>query len=367
MRSRFPAGEAASRAPPNDVLQLPIPFGWFALSRSADLAPGDVRSLRCFGAELVLFRTEDGAPHATSAFCPHLGAHLGHGGRIVGDTLVCPFHGWRFDGSGICVDIPYAKRRPRRASAGPCLYSYPVLERSAMLWAWHHPRRMPPSFDLDELPELADPGWRDPEFHEWEVAVPVQEAGENAVDMAHFVAVHGLPTLPRAQVKLRGHRRETRMTVDVPGFGAGGPALSTLELVTSSCGPGMSVQSFDIGSRALMLGTATPITAERMTLRFAFTRPRDATAAADALLDALTAEIVRQVEQDIPIWEHKICRRAPTLCDGDGPIAQYRRWFGQFYDQPRQRRASRPPRTAAAGDWWRKAGLTRLKSGARGG
>ena len=33
----------------------------------------------------------------------------------------------------------------------------------------------------------------------------------------------------------------------------------------------------------------------------------------------------------MPIWEHKIFQPNPILCDGDGPIAQFRRWFGQFY------------------------------------
>ena len=101
-----------------------------------------------------------------------------------------------------------------------------------------------------------------------------------------------------------------------------------------------------------------------MILRFAFTRPRNATAAADAMLDALTAEIVREVEQDIPIWEHKICRGTPILCDGDGPIAQYRRWFGQFYDQPQR---DQPQDAAEAVDWRLKTGLERLKSAMRGG
>jgi 3-ketosteroid 9alpha-monooxygenase subunit A len=41
--------------------------------------------------------------------------------------------------------------------------------------------------------------------------------------------------------------------------------------------------------------------------------------------------IVHQVNQDIPIWENKVYLEEPTLCDGDGPIAKYRKWFKQFY------------------------------------
>jgi hypothetical protein len=37
------------------------------------------------------------------------------------------------------------------------------------------------------------------------------------------------------------------------------------------------------------------------------------------------------VEGDIPIWQNKIHRAQPYLCDGDGPILRFRRYFEQFY------------------------------------
>ena len=61
-----------------------------------------------------------------------------------------------------------------------------------------------------------------------------------------------------------------------------------------------------------------------MKLRFAFTKPKDIAGQFEMLINALIAEIARQVEQDIPIWEHKLYRPTPILCDGDGPIAKYR-------------------------------------------
>ena len=39
------------------------------------------------------------------------------------------------------------------------------------------------------------------------------------------------------------------------------------------------------------------------------------------------------MEQDIPIWNNKIYQPAPRLCDGDGPIAEFRKWFRQFYTE----------------------------------
>lgn len=320
----------------NPAASLPIPFGWYALAPSDDLAPGDVRPLYYFDQHLVLFRTGDGQAHVTAAFCPHLGAHLGYGGKVEGNAIVCPFHGWRFDGAGVCVDVPYARTIPRRAANGPCLFSYPVDERNRMIWAWHHPRRLPPLFALDDVPELTDQDWSEPARFEWEVNTPIQEAGENAVDVAHFVTVHGASEMPEARITLVGHRRETEVTALVPSIDEYGnidlARLDKVHIVTWSCGPGMSTQTFELGAKTVMLATVTPITATRMKLCFNFTKRQDTPARFSPLVDGLIAEIVRQVEQDIPIWENKVFRETPILCDGDGPIAKYRRWFSQFYD-----------------------------------
>ena len=62
--------------------ELPIPNGWFAVAWSRDLVPGDVQRLRYFDEELALFRTRSGEPKVLDAYCAHLGAHLGEGGRV---------------------------------------------------------------------------------------------------------------------------------------------------------------------------------------------------------------------------------------------------------------------------------------------
>ena len=318
-------------------MALPIPYGWFALTHSNDLPPGAVKPLYFFDEHLVLFRAEDGRAHLMDAFCPHLGAHLGHGGKVQGDAITCPFHGWQFDGSGTCVSIPYASALPRKATEGPCLYSYPVQERNLMIWAWYHPRRVAPLWDIDDIPELGDPEWSEADCYDWEVESPIQEAGENAVDIAHFVAVHGAQAMPEATITIDGHRRETRLVCPIPAIDAEGNVdfakLEDIHLITRNCGPGMSFQSFSIRLNTVMLGAITPITAARMKLWFLFTRPRNLSPKFGMLADAMIAEVVRQVRQDIPIWENKIFRESPMLCDGDGPIAKYRRWFSQFYDE----------------------------------
>ena len=82
---------------------------------------------------------------------------------------------------------------------------------------------------------------------------------------------------------------------------------------------------------ATLLGAPTPIDDQSMLLTFAFTKPKNLNDGQKMMADFAVAEICRQVEGDIPIWENKVYLESPTLCDGDGPIHQYRKWFRQFY------------------------------------
>ncbi|MCA9575200.1 MAG: Rieske 2Fe-2S domain-containing protein, partial [Myxococcales bacterium] len=73
-----------------------IPIGWFQVEYTDQLKAGDVKPLKYFGKDLVLYRTESGEAVMLDAFCPHLGAHLGHGGKVKGENIECPFHAWQF-------------------------------------------------------------------------------------------------------------------------------------------------------------------------------------------------------------------------------------------------------------------------------
>ena len=326
-------------------LDLPIPFGWFAVAYSKDLEPGGVLPTFLFDRHQVLFRTESGAARMLEAFCPHLGAHLGHGGKVVGEQIACPFHGWQLDGDGIVREVPYADAMPRRTQEGSCLHSYPVQERNQMIWAWYHPRRIGPSFELDNIPEFSDPDWSALETYEWEIESHIQETGENAVDIAHFPYVHGALNMPRASIELDGCRRLTRMVTITPAISEDGTIdMSKTEdahLISRNWGPGMSCQTFDRAFKAVMMGTMTPITNNRMVLRFAFTRPKNISERFGVLTDGLIAEVVRQVGHDMVIWNNKLYRDNPILCDGDGPVAKYRQWFSQFYDDGAEEAAVR--------------------------
>src|SRR5262245_6373425 len=110
-----------------------FPSGWFRVAWSDELAPGAVVPLRWFGRDLVAVRDHDGVARLYDAHCPHLGAHLGHGGCLVDGVLRCPFHGWRFASDGSCVHVPYADKIPPRAR----LRAWTVREVNGAVLAYH--------------------------------------------------------------------------------------------------------------------------------------------------------------------------------------------------------------------------------------
>ena len=82
---------------PKQEFPFQMPNGWFCISRSDEIKPGEVKSLKFCDNQVVAFRTESGEATVLDAFCPHLGAHLGEGGCVKGETIECPFHAWRWE------------------------------------------------------------------------------------------------------------------------------------------------------------------------------------------------------------------------------------------------------------------------------
>ena len=122
-----------------------IAEGWYWALPSSALRKGQVRPLRIQGKALAVFRGADGKVVALDAYCPHLGAHLGHG-QVEGNGLRCGLHRWKFDADGRCVDVPCQQRAAAVATG-----NHPVEERFGLIWVYTGPiPRRPPPF----IPEL---------------------------------------------------------------------------------------------------------------------------------------------------------------------------------------------------------------------
>ena len=299
------------------------PNGWFRVAYSNDVARGGVKKLHYFGRDLVLFREQDGAAHVLDAHCPHLGAHMGIGGRVEGDKLRCPFHAWLWKGDGSCAEIPYTDRIP----ANTHVRSWPVAERHGVIFVYHHASGAAPAFEIPEVPEIGAPGWRAPHVCHWEVRARWLDMNENCVDQAHFKYVHGTLTIPATKAEIQGHvfRAESRPQMKAPG-GQGEGCLVTLDY-----GPGLQIVRINGIIDTLLLNTATPIDDERTDVSFAYTVKTDGDPRKEKLAVSVIRDLEQQFANDLPIWENKAYWATPRLCEGDGPLGLYRQWMKQFF------------------------------------
>lgn len=308
--------------------RLPIPNGWFAVAFAAELGEGEVRRVRCFDEELVLFRGRSGRAHLLNAYCPHLGAHLAEGGRVQGERVRCPFHGWQYDGeTGRCVEIPYCRKIPPRAR----VRAWEVVERNGMIFAWHHAEGKPPSWEVPVLPELGHRDWTEPRRFELEVPVAVQDMHENNLDPVHFQFVHGMPETPPSQVAYEEDGRVLR----VSHTGERATPLGSFEttLVRDSWGLGLAAVRVEgvPGAGLLMFSSTSPVDAEHAHSRWLFTTTRNmADLAGEDFIEGLQSGVT----QDLRIWRNKVHRARPVLCEADVHLAEFRRWARQFYSEP---------------------------------
>jgi phenylpropionate dioxygenase-like ring-hydroxylating dioxygenase large terminal subunit len=101
-----------------------------------------VKAVRLLGQNLVLFKNAQGEFGLLDRDCPHRGADLAYG-RNEGDGLRCPFHGWKFDVTGQCLETP-AEPKGSVLCTRIKQRNYPVQERSGILFAWMGPEGSSP-------------------------------------------------------------------------------------------------------------------------------------------------------------------------------------------------------------------------------
>ncbi len=310
---------------------FPVPMGWYHVDFSDQLKPGELRNIQMLGQEWVLFRTESGVPGVSDPYCPHLGAHIGHGGVVAGENLRCPFHHWEYDTTGMCKAIPYAKVMPPITKKGPILRTLPTVEKYGMIWSWYHPQCEPPVFDLPYIPEIEDvTGYQGDRRGSWTANTCIQEIAENGVDVAHLKFLHGAAGIPPVEARYDG----TRMHLDI-GKGY---------IVGEMYGPGLNVMRFNQeGVTATMLSYSVPVSHDQTQMNMSFrhvdyaegTKELHASKKIiDHMIGAAEGEQSAGFESvDFIIWNNKRFRPNPLLCDGDGPILQFRKWFKQFYPE----------------------------------
>jgi phenylpropionate dioxygenase-like ring-hydroxylating dioxygenase large terminal subunit len=301
-----------------------FPYGWLALCFSDELEHGQLLALHRQGRDLVLWRDSSGTARAADAYCPHLGAHLGHGGQVIDGELRCPFHHWRYAGDGACVHAGPAKRIPAAARLG----MYTTCERNRLVFAWFGAAGQLPAWQIESIPEIESGGYREVRRHLWTVRSHPQEMMENAVDVTHFESMHRWRALSIDWVP-DGPRFQMQIRVDNSSAGyQSATAVNADAVVSFNVGPGFSYTRFSGALRAVSLNIMTPTEAGVVH------NPQSFWVAPDIDQDMAAAwaqGFLDDYADDIPVWEHKIYRDRPALSDADGPFARFRRWYAQFY------------------------------------
>ncbi|XP_065294373.1 cholesterol 7-desaturase nvd-like [Dermacentor albipictus] len=326
-----------------------FPNGWIPVLESAQLQAGEVKALNVIGLELVAFRTEDGVAHVLDAYCPHLGAHLGVMGRVVGDCIECPFHGWRFQGdTGACTHVPYAVKVPEFVKAT----RWEMRESLGLLFVWYHADGAAPSWELPDVAEVEKGLWREEHRFEHIVEAHIQDIAENGADLGHFNQIHRASCFLTSEQfqrtlgnswwgRLVNHSWQATWTphehtasVDVAAcvsvFGTC-PDFLKHRVQVLQVGPALVlVRMHSRHGDCLIIQSLTPVAPFRVRLVHRF-YPEPQLPWIIRRLNVLGFR--HMVERDIAVWNHKTYLKQPALVKEDRMIVSFRKWFSQFYSE----------------------------------
>lgn len=159
---------------------------WQPIAPAAELTDEKpIMKLRVLGEDLVLYKGESGYGLVVEQ-CPHRFASLAYG-RIEGDCIRCPYHGWKYDAQGHCVEMPAEPNQTAFADK-KVQTAYPVRRLGGLLFAYMGPDPAP------ALPRWDVLAWE--HGRRWIRKFAVLNCNwfqcmENSVDPSHLYWLHG--------------------------------------------------------------------------------------------------------------------------------------------------------------------------------
>ncbi|CAK0786996.1 hypothetical protein CVIRNUC_010212 [Coccomyxa viridis] len=261
---------------------------WYAAGISEQVKDKPV-GVEILGEKVVLFRDAQGAIQCLHDVCPHRGAplHRGWVAEVEGhDCVVCPYHGWAFDGEGVLQDVPAAEHQkewPRKQ----LVQSYPVKEKGGFIWLFYGPKTLPEEErpPIPYVPELDDPTWQ-PVYGDIEFECNHWSVFENAIDMAHIHYLHNDTFGNQGQPQIRHMTCSTEPYGVTASFGLHNKPVNAMwefskvpevKVTAQALLPSTSVISFTLGN-GLSFTTfvnTVPINENRTINRFALIRRLD--------------------------------------------------------------------------------------------
>ena len=313
------------------------PF-WHPVLRAAELADRPVQAV-LLGRPLALVRL-GGEPVCMDDVCRHMGASLSLGEVVDGCGLRCPYHGWTYDASGRCVDIPARRDAPIPRDAR--VRAYRVVERHGLIWVCLGET---PAGDVPAFPEHDDERYHVmpiQTYEPWAASAPRIVMG--ALDDTHFPWVHpGLlgdpahPEPPDHEAFREGDYLVSRYSTLQPANEtiSGADGSGELETVTyvNYCTP-TSIRLVKEGpaGRYAILQAMTPVRHDLSLVFLQMARDFDTDPARDPEYMAFEDRIQ---EQDRPVVESQRPWLLPPLSSrlllyvrpADLPLVAFQRWL----------------------------------------
>ncbi|MBD2773966.1 aromatic ring-hydroxylating oxygenase subunit alpha [Iningainema tapete] len=155
---------------------------WYPVIPISQLSDSSPTAFTLLGQKIVLW-LDDSKPVAAQDRCCHRSAQLSKG-KVVNGEIQCPYHGWKFNAAGACVDVPQQKTGIISSNYKICTYA--CKERYGYAWVCLGE----PLCDIPNIAEASDPQYRlIHEFYEpWKCAG--LRVMENEFDTAHPTFVH---------------------------------------------------------------------------------------------------------------------------------------------------------------------------------
>jgi phenylpropionate dioxygenase-like ring-hydroxylating dioxygenase large terminal subunit len=181
---------------------------WYPVALSKEVTNEAPVQAEIMGLKFVAFRDTEGKAHVISNTCIHRGGALGRG-KIKGDHVECPYHGWQFSGNGKCQYIP-TNRADEKTPARAKVDAYPTEERYGIVFGFLGDlaeEDRPPIYDI---PEYGTGNWRANDIVVFEINGYYQRSIENGMDGAHNEFVHPLQGAPSIIENLRKEDLEVK-------------------------------------------------------------------------------------------------------------------------------------------------------------
>jgi len=338
---------AESTAQDDRLPTAPFPDGWYFVTGREALRKQTLIEKTWLGQEVVAWCDDEGTVCVADAYCPHLGSHLGPttGGIVRDGCLVCPFHGFEYDVSGQCVATPSAPA-PKNARLG--LFETRVM--NGMVFAWWSSAGQPPYFTLPDDTSDED-GWTPVGLRYFRLTTHPEYTTENSVDIAHLSHIHGYFDVHQiGAVTVDGAHLVSAFEFKRERSFLGRKFRFEVSAVTHLYGMGYSfvdITEHTVPLRSRFWVLATPLDGTYMELVLASQvqeagRVNRSIVGLGFLPKRMRARLmnhmmlerqVKDVDQDLPVWNRKIFRPRPVLSSADGKIMLFRRYCTQFYPE----------------------------------